>query len=161
MTKKAIIYAHFGHTNPKSNVAFNPASLSFGSYMKQKYKEDYYSIAVLTANGKLRTTDKDSLLVKRSLQLPVDNSLEKSLSSLGEDYCFMPVSVLTPEILRIRYIGNSYLKNQFDMIAPASRMDGLIYIQNSKEFNVLKGTPVLLKDVNRYNMDKILKTMKK
>jgi erythromycin esterase-like protein len=161
VTKKAIIYAHFGHTNPKSNQAFNPASLSFGSYMKQKYKEDYYSIAILTANGKFRTTDKDSLLVKGSLELPVDNSLEKSLSSLGEDYCFMPVSVLTPEILRIRHVGNSYTKNQFNMIAPASRMDGLIYIQNSKEFDVLKGTPVLLQNVNRYQINQILKTMKK
>lgn len=160
VSKKAIIYAHFGHTNPKSNLAFNPASLSFGSYIKQKYKEDYYSIAILTANGKFRTTDKDSLLVKRSLELPVDNSLEKSLSSLGEDYCFMPVKVLTPEILRIRDVGNSYIKKQFDMIAPASRMDGLIYIQNSKEFDVLKDSPVLGKDVNRYYMDHILRTMK-
>ena len=111
--------------------------------------------------GTFRTTDKDSLLVKRSLEHPVDNSLEKSLSSLGEDYCFMPVSVLTPEILRIRYVGNSYMKNQFDMISPASRMDGLIYIQNSKEFDVLKGTPVLFKDVDRYHIDQMLKTMKK
>lgn len=43
-------------------------------------------------------------------------------------------------------IESSYQVNQFSMIALASRMDGAIFVRESKAFEIVKGTPSSEKD---------------
>ena len=144
--KNATIYTHFLHANYKTSGASLPFQKSFGSFMKNKFGTDYYTIAVLTGGGNFITGDKDSLIVKRTLKIPPVNSLEDLLIRTNEVFCFIPISTLPTQLIYSRFVGALYQENQFFIIAPASRMDAAIFVRNSKAFELLPGTPLSLKD---------------
>jgi hypothetical protein len=138
---KVSIYAHFGHVNHKTTYSSFPFHRSFGSYMKDKFGSDYYNIAVLTGEGNLRTSYKDSLNLNRTLEIPPMNSLEDLFMQTNEELCFITISTLPTQLMYIRFIGAFYEENQFIIIAPASRMDAAIFVRRSKSYDLLPGMP--------------------
>lgn len=139
--ENATIYTHIGHANYKTLNSSSLIRRSFGSYMKYKFGNDYYTIAVLTGEGNFITGDKDSLFVKRMLENSPGNSLENMFMRTHEELCFIPVSILPSQLTYTRDTGSQYQENQFSIIAPASRMDAIIFVRKSKEFKILPGTP--------------------
>lgn len=145
--EKTSIYAHFAHTNPLKkglNLSFTPP---FGYFMKNKFGNDYYSIAILSGKGNFRTKDQDSLFTQKLLQTPPSNSMEDLLMRTGEEICYVPVSILPQQLMYMRDVGNTYMENQFEILAPASRMDAVMFVRNSKAFDLL---PESLKDSEDY-----------
>lgn len=147
--EKVTIYEHFIHTNYKNTDPLFPFTNTFGSYMKNKYGNNYYSIAVLVGEGSFRTSDKDSTCFKMTLQVPPKNSLENLFMRTNEPFCFLPILKLPPQLTYLRVMGNSYLEEQFAILAPASRMDAAIFVRNSKAFDILNG---YLSHAHDYNM---------
>jgi len=145
--EKTTIYSHFAHTNPIKNGLKLLYTPPFGYFMKNKFGNDYYSIALLSGEGSFRTHDKDSLFTFRSLETPPSNSLDDLLMRTGEELCFVNVSILPQQLMYMRDVGNTYMENQFEILAPASRMDAVMFVRNSKAFDLL---PESLKDSKEY-----------
>lgn len=147
--EKTVIYAHFDHTNFKSSI-FSPLNNSFGCYLQTKYGNNYYSIAILAGEGNFRTNCDDSLYLTKKLENPINRSLENLCMQTNEGYCFIPISTLTPQLTYMRIIGFSYQERQFCVINPSTRMDAIIFIRNSKGFNILQDTPTSIEDLIKF-----------
>jgi len=132
--EKAIIFAHFIHTNYLNTDPFFPYSKSFGSYMKRKFGRDYYNIAILTGEGSFMLRNKNSFF-EYGLEIPPKNSMENMFMQTNKEYCFKPISTLVPQLTYMRSYGAFLNREQFKLIAPSSRMDGAIFVRKSAGFN--------------------------
>jgi len=159
--ENATIYTHFLHANYISFNSSHPFRKSFGSYMHNKFGKDYYTIAVLTGKGNFISGDKDSLFIKRRLEISPENSMENLFMRTNEELCFIPISILPSQLTYIRAVGNQFMENQFSIIAPASRMDAAIFVRTSKEFEILGGTLTSAKDIINFEYEQILENKKK
>jgi erythromycin esterase-like protein len=145
--ENAVIYAHIGHTNLLANDLSLPFNKSFGYFMKNKFGDQYYSIAVLTGGGTIINNVNDSLAVKKKLKFPLENSLENLFERTNEQLVFTPVSTIPNSLTFIHEIGNQIQDNQFSLITPGNRVDALLFIRNSKAFDLLPSTPTCSKDI--------------
>lgn len=145
--EKTMVYAHFGHINPIKNGLNLSFTTPFGYFMKKKFGNDYYSIALLSGEGSFRTTYHDTLLVQKAMQTPILNSLDELLMRTDEALCFVPASAIPKQLMYMRDVGNTFMENQFEIMAPASRMDAVMFIRNNKAFDIL---PETLKDSKEY-----------
>jgi erythromycin esterase-like protein len=148
--EKAVIYEHFFHVNYKNVDPSFPFHNSFGSYMKNKFGNSYYSIAVLAGEGNFRTSFKDSISLKKALQAPPKNSLEDLFMRTNEAFCFLPITELPPKLTYFRVMGNSYLEDQFSILAPNNRMDAAIFVRYNKTFDIVKGYITYKHEYNMY-----------
>lgn len=144
--EKVTTYTHFLHANYKNSSPAFPFNISFGAYMKNKYGKDYYSLALLAGTGFVRAYDQDSIKAKRILEPSPENSLENSFMRTQNELFFIPVSLLPTQLTNIRTIGNPYKINQFDYISPAGRTDGMIFIRNSKEWDLQPNAILTVKE---------------
>lgn len=159
--QKTIVHAHFGHTNSINRFSPKLSSRSLGYYMKNKYGNDYYSIAVLAGQGDFTTHTKDSLFVKRRLAIASNNSIEGALTIAENAYCGIPSSILPSDLMLTRHIGSNLLKKQFYVICPTSRAEAYFFIQNSRPFDIAKETPRITKEYNTFLMKKLMKHYEK
>lgn len=134
---KAVIYAHWAHINNIDQSTF-PAQ-SMGAYLKHKYKNQYYSIALLAGKGTVTGLDSISLLPLAAIPLntPPQQSIENLCLQQQEKSFFFEGKILKENIMLIRDIGNSL--SWYDWHALNQRTDGYIFIRNNHGFKVTSG----------------------
>lgn len=121
-----IFYAHLMHLNHTLNEP--PAFRSLGSYMKEKYNDDYSCIGLSVYQGNIKVFNGDKLS-NNKLLLPPPNSLEYILNDMGYEYAYSDMSSLNG-LARLRVVGIKYYHKQFEtIIPPAIRMDGMLFIK--------------------------------
>lgn len=122
-----IIFAHWGHLNYTLNSM--PIYRATGSYLKEKYKEDYSCIGLSVYLDSVKVYNRKFKIASNKLQPPPPNSLEYILNDIGHDYIYTNTSSLKG-YSRFRIHGAVYDKNQFEtIISPDFQMDGLIFIK--------------------------------
>lgn len=122
-----VIYAHWGHLNYTFNTM--PIYRSTGSYMKERYEENYSCIGLSVYQDNIRVYNRKNKLTYNKLQLPPLNSLEYILNNVGYEYAYMNTSSLKG-YCRFRIIGAFYEKQQFEtIISPGIQMDGILFIK--------------------------------
>lgn len=125
-TGKTVFYSHLRHSNYKTQTT-DYLTRSFGSYMKEEFRNDYATLGLLVGGGSTRVWDKDSMQTK-PLQAPPTHSIEFFLNRHPESYLYLPATsgpILTGPI-QIRELGAYYMPDQFNSKSLSGRMDGLI-----------------------------------
>ncbi|WP_279172591.1 erythromycin esterase family protein [Tannerella forsythia] len=129
------LFCHFGHV-AYQGIIENTLSVeshnTLGYYMKNKYKDDYSCIALITGKGDFLTSTSDSRFhfKIKSLQSPTRGSLEYLMDERYEHSSFLSTEKMNcTDIFKTRYIGNMYIENQFKYMMPKARMDGAIFIK--------------------------------
>lgn len=132
------IYTHLGHANYVSGFPCFRLNPSMGEYAKKSLKDDYVCVGLCVGGGTFYTADSlpPYFFPVKTLVEPPENSLEKILRTRHQESFYMPVSsILTP--MYLRYIGNSYVGNQFQFVTPGCRMDAVIYIDKSEALKLI------------------------
>ena len=131
---KVLIYAHAGHTSLKEEGAI---PRTFGQYMKDYYRDQYFNICLITNGGRFLTVHRGILEI---MPLHQDKrSMEWALSGFAGNCMYVPVrSVVSPHT-SIRNIGNQYLENQFKIITPSIHFDAFIYQKETEAATCLPG----------------------
>ena len=126
---KVLIYGHTAHLcfmNDK-------VPYTFGQYMKDFYKDQYFNICLVANEGSFRTFNRGRMTI---MPLQKDNNSIESAFSDFSSYClYIPVESITTPHIRIRNIGNQYLENQFKTITPSIRFDAFIYKTETEAAN--------------------------
>jgi erythromycin esterase-like protein len=154
LDEKVTMYSHLLHVNYKTISPEIPFHKSLGAYMKKLYESNFYTIAVLASEGFIRTQVGDSIGIKTILTIPPENSLENLMLRTNNTFCFIPISALPVQLSNIREIGLQYSEKQFYTISLISRLEALIFVRNSKVFELLKGTPTNPKELFNFDIQK-------
>ena len=148
--KTITLYGHFGHLNyinGQGPIVMNYYSL--GHYMKNKYKDDYACVALITNQGSAMLIKSYTEMEISTLSSAPQGSLEYQLNRFKEDSVYLSMNNLDcSNILKLRLIGNKELTEQFRYIAPKARMDGVLFIKESQ--SISKGNKNQNKKIN-YN----------
>ena len=148
--KTITLYGHFGHLNyinGQGPIVMNYYSL--GHYMKNKYKDDYACVALITNQGSAMLIKSYTEMEISTLSSAPQGSLEYQLNRFKEDSVYLSMNNLDcSNILKLRLIGNKELTEQFRYIAPKARMDGVLFIKESQ--SISKGNANQNKKIN-YN----------
>jgi len=144
----ATLFGHFGHLNYLNVQDLSVMnSFSLGYYMKNKYKDDYSFIALTTYQGSAMLVKSNSEFEISVLSPAPEGSLEYILTTLNADSIYLSMSKIDcSDVLKLRFVGNKNLADQFRFIIPKSRMDGLLFIKESKIID--KRKTVLNKNLN-------------
>lgn len=135
--KKAVIYAHWGHAN---NIALSKFPVpSLGTYLKQKYGKQYYSIALLAGQGTVSgaVPETKQLGAILSLGTPPDYSIEKLCSQTPHEHFFFEGKILGNNLMLIRDIGNTGQVYEWHNLK--TRTDGYIFIRDNHGFEIPPG----------------------
>lgn len=135
--EKVTIYSHLFH----SCYLYNPLNMKpiFGSFMKEKYGDNYSCIGVIAGAGEFLSVRLPMPVAER-LQAPIKNSLENLFYQTGLPYCYLPLQAELNNPIYMRYIGSGYTKKQYQTIVPSVRMDGVIFVRDSKAVALPKNT---------------------
>ncbi|GHV41010.1 hypothetical protein FACS1894179_08460 [Bacteroidia bacterium] len=104
--EKAVIFAHFNHTNKLNNTSIRPLNKSLGYYLSSEYKNNYCSVGVFVGGGHSIVPE----LGNRSANAPLyrmgsapENSIEAvCLNKTKESNFIMPVGSLPEKTMRYR-----------------------------------------------------------
>lgn len=131
-TRTVSIYTHLVHANYISDIYQDRLEFSMGALAKKALKEDYCCIGLCAGKGDMLISDGTSLIPSvKTLLTPPYNSMESILQKKQMGYFYMPVNSFSNPIF-MRHSGYAYSNKQFEIVTPGSRMDGIIYIENSK-----------------------------
>ncbi len=135
--KTLTLYGHFGHLNYINGdgpIVMNYYSL--GHNMKNKYKNDYSCVALVTNQGSAMLMKSYTEVGISKLSSAPQGSLEYQLNQFKEDSIYLSMSGLgCSDMLKIRLIGNKELTEQFRYIVPKARMDGVLFIRESQSIS--------------------------
>lgn len=138
------IFGHIGHLNYLNGQDLSVMDYySLGHYMKNKYRDEYSCIALITNQGStMLTKSTEEFGVSELIPAPLE-SLEYQLNRLKMDSVYLPMNKLScSDVLKLRFVGNQDIENQFRYIIPKSRMDGVVFIKESvhidKKEDILK-----------------------
>jgi erythromycin esterase-like protein len=130
-SSKAVIYAHLGHVN-KTNVFTGRIYISsFGNYLHQYYKEDYFVAALLVGYGTIFNSDSNGWMGLLPLAPPVLGSIEKLCDNWNSPFLFKRASELE-SVCCGRDLGLKYSKDQYYPYSHKNRFDGVIYMKYSR-----------------------------
>ena len=128
----AIVYGHLIHINKMNSYIGRLDYRSYGCLMEERFKNQYYTIALLLGSGVITSTE---LFANRGynykLVEPIENSIERLCDSEGSFYS--KVSSNTPS-LTCRIIGLNYSTIQYYPNSAKDRFDAFFYIKNSSGF---------------------------
>lgn len=134
--KTVTIWTHFLHANHSFSSPSAPVR-SFGSYMREHYGDEYSCLGITVGNGIVTNVsfaekEKTGYTDYRILP-PIDGSVEDFFNEYSGAYVYCHSDFFNDGIQYIRQIGQPYSENnQFDLINPRARMDGVIFIKESK-----------------------------
>ncbi|MDD2283962.1 MAG: erythromycin esterase family protein [Paludibacter sp.] len=136
----ATLFGHFGHLNYLNGQDLSVMdSFSLGYYMKNKYKDDYSFIALTTYQGSAMLAKSNSEFGISILSSAPVGSLEYILNTLNTDSIYLSMSKIDcSDVLKLRFVGNKNLTDQFRYIIPKSRMDGVLFIKRSTSIDKRK-----------------------
>ena len=129
--KKVTIWTHFQHANYHTVFAEFPIA-SFGSHMKELYADQYSCLGVLIGGGEITASTHNEMKVTRKVLSSPENSMEYYFNRRTEDFLYGSSLYFNESISYIRAITQPYSEvNQFILINPKARMDGVIFIKES------------------------------
>lgn len=131
---KSLLYAHLGHVDKKNSFVTRYKTPSLGNYLNNYYKENYFVIALLTGEGTLTNTEEKTFKIL-PLDKPISGSLESQLWNYNCELFYISAVKLNPSYT-IRNIGAYFFKQQFYPYNPYNRIDGVLYIRNSKGYDI-------------------------
>lgn len=130
--EKVVIYTHLCHAAFSSDPTYLNKML--GTYLRQKYKDDYACIALTVGEGPFLTIDSNKFVIK-SLNPPKLNSIEYAMDRLGYDYCYANVCDDSYSGCKIRNFGSTVNQNVYSNLSSLpSFMSGIIYVKQSRPF---------------------------
>ena len=139
-TEKAAITAHSQHTNQSVPLRdYDTNHYSFGYYLKQKYKKQYYSITFQVGTGSHR---QDSIFtgsrhVAEPLQTPFPFAFEQAALNTASEYFYYPSDRLPKGILGLNLMSRLKKKeNSFKFCHIPSPFDALVFIRESSASHV-------------------------
>lgn len=133
--EKVIVHSHSDHLNKYTSfLSVDLIAPPLGSYIANKYKEDYFAISYQIAEGTY-TQDETGIVgntMIHELQKAPKNSFEYRGLNTGLDYFYYPTNQLTKYITHLRILLRTgrYL-DQFYFCSIKKRFDGLVFIKNS------------------------------
>jgi erythromycin esterase-like protein len=145
--EKAVIYSHMIHLNKKHRSSFTPLDSSLGSFLSQKYKNDFYLIGFLTGEGTRSSYDrvfnpadssyKEIFHAVNRLYSPPIGSLEKMCMRTQKSIFF---STLLPGdqdgVVLLRRVGRDVRDPQFEYANIPGRMDAYVFIRENTGFQI-------------------------
>jgi erythromycin esterase-like protein len=123
-----IICSHAIHTNIISTYPAVPCT-PFGKYMKDKYKQNYISLLILTGQGEVRAFDGNYNRKVNTLSSPPKGSVEYYLSSLKKGDLYMPLTSELDHIVLSRFKGSHHISQEFFPFNLYERYQGLFFIE--------------------------------
>ena len=134
--KTVTIWTHFLHANHSFTSPSAPVR-SFGSYMREHYGDEYSCIGITVGNGIVTnvspTKDGKAEFAEHRISPPIDGSIEDFFCEYSEAYVYCHSAFFKDGIQYIRYIGQPYSeKKQFELMNPKTRMNGIIFINDSE-----------------------------
>lgn len=141
------VYTHFGHANYSSIETKIISDPPFGALAKQAYGDDYFTVGIFVGEGKTLNNDKGKQWKFTNLQANSVDTFEYWLSQIPGDVFYVPRDFLPSHLMRYRSIGNSPTEF-FYLMNPSSRMDGALFIRESKP--LMKGTIKIDGDRDRF-----------
>lgn len=134
--KTVTIWTHFLHANHSFTSPSAPIR-SFGSYMREHYGDEYSCIGITVGNGIVTNVslakDGKAEYIDYHILQPIDGSIESFFSEYSEAYVYCHSAFFKDGIQYIRYIGQPYSeKKQFELMNPKTRLDGIIFINDSE-----------------------------
>jgi len=136
----AVIYSHLAHSNKLNNYTKRLEVTNFGSLMLNKFKDEYFTIALLVGNG----TISNGINLKRKsnfkLEIPKDESLEK-LCDDNSDSNFYYRITKDLKTTTGRIVGGNFSTIQFFPSSAIKRFDSFIFIKNSHGYKIPKDWP--------------------
>lgn len=128
--EKAIVYSHLLHAGYGVEAFFRNNRM-FGSFMKDKYEDDYACVGLIVGIGEFLTFKCHRLIIDE-LTPPVKWSLEHVMGTLGNDYSYASINKDSHAACCIRGFGSQIPANMYVNIVPLSvYMDGVIYVRQS------------------------------
>ncbi len=132
-----IIYSHLMHTNKKYGHPINRLnSPSMGSFLKAKYKDNYFVIGILVGEGQVYTCCSDKLIEEH--QSPPQGSLERLFLERNTLFGYFELrNNFNEKLIRARPSGCRYNRSVFYKFSPNELMDAILFIKKSSplEFN--------------------------
>ncbi len=126
-----VIYSHEMHVNKISFVYNSWRNISMGKFLDNKYKEDYFVIGVLAAKGNIYDIFDKNQHVKE-VKEPEENTIEKMFLDKKEKLVYFDISKLKASPIKMRVISVPYSDIQFFNISPQSRVDAMLFLEDSK-----------------------------
>ena len=128
--EKAVVYAHLGHINKKSNSAGRYYIPNFGNYMSSFYQKDYFAVALLFGHGTFSQANDSGDWLSIPLSPPVIGSIENLCLKIDAPAFYCNTTRLNSTYL-CRNIGIEYKRMQFLPFNHKGRVDGLIFFEQS------------------------------
>ena len=158
--EKALIYSHFQHTSKICNYINGANYSTMGSYLNEKYGNEFYNIGLLVGTGTF-TANNDSMIVdNNTLGTPILGSIEQKCLDMNNELFFSSLSSASPDdnLCYYRNKGNFTGINQFYIGNIQKRTDAVIFVKNSTGFKIPEHWPLYTKDwfwflVKQYNMN--------
>ena len=138
--EKSVLYAHWNHVS-KKHFKLTPKIKNSGSYLFEKYKENYHTIALIAHKGKTTLYDggnKDGTLTKIELAQAPENSLEAFCYKNLSHNCYVTIPQNSSINKAIRHLGHFANGGIFIPTFIPNAMDAFIYLENSEGMNVNK-----------------------
>jgi hypothetical protein len=133
--ESVFIETHFVHSNYCFDLPGMPV-LAFGSYMKELYGEKYACLGISLGHGDILTTrvggSVENAFYTQKISPPLQNSIEDFFDRQAGEMFYCNARDFNDGLSNIRYTGTFYVEDQFILVNPKARMDGLIFIKNSK-----------------------------
>ncbi len=131
--EKAIIYAHYKHTQKKEKLTGSfPYLRSMGNRLVAKYQADYAVVAFTVGSGEILTRYYADTLSACKLEEPPAHLLESIWMKAGLDNVYVPARLLGNSVYCIRSLGNSPQWNgNYECTNLYTCADGIVYLRNS------------------------------
>lgn len=139
-SSKAVIFAHLAHVNKKNVFTGRIYIPSFGNYLDQHYKKEYFVTALLVGEGTISNTDSSGNWAMLPLIRPLNGSIEKVLTNLNRSFIYMRTSDLN-SVNCGRYIGIDPMKEQFYPYSHKNRFNAILFIQHSDGYSLPSNWP--------------------
>ncbi|NWJ50120.1 MAG: erythromycin esterase family protein [Bacteroidetes bacterium] len=140
--EKAVIFADFSSVN-KLNV--NPSAIfshSIGYWLNREYGNEFYSIAILLGNGLYTYANTVEITAINELDQPLSGSLEDLCMKSNQSVFYKSLSSdLYNRIGYMYWVDRSMTMSQFERCNYKKRMDAIIFIRNSKGFDIPQDWP--------------------
>lgn len=139
------LYSHLEHAcYDKTHSINNFPRMSYGSLLKRKLGDDYYTIGMFTYKGRVlsipsikqvQTLKAKANFIEHILGPVRSNSLEYLFCKSNLDYLYAPVNVLPNTQLYTRLVTND--KQFLNIVHPVHYMGGIIYVKESEAMRAI------------------------
>lgn len=153
-SEKTAIMAHLAHVNKKNNMGNRYYIRNLGSYISQAYLENYFVTAILIGNGTITSFDQNGYGNNFALITPPKESLEDLCMATDKNIFYKNLSSIKSKSLG-RFIGSTYMCNQFYPFSHVGRFDGLVFIRNSSGNRLPESWPKTKEEITKYMLTQL------